>query len=57
MREKINIDRCEPWAQGYFKPKGKWAKRQIHKLARRMKDLDINRKGIYNRIGIWMEWS
>ena len=57
MREKINPDRMFPWESGYFKPKGKWEKRRIHKLARRLEDLDINRKGIYNRIGVHWEWS
>ena len=59
MVEKIRIVKHlhKKHPQGYFKPKGKYCKRSIHKLARRMKDLDTNRKGIYNRIGVYWEWD
>jgi len=59
MTEKIKPSDLKEnnYISGYFKPKGKKQKRQIHKLARRMKDLDIRRKGIYNRIGVHWEWS
>ena len=63
MNEKIKLDRLHPyrgghyWESGYFKPTGKIEKRTIHKKIRRMKDLDTNRKGIYNRIGVVWDWS
>lgn len=57
MREKMNPNRFDRYHSGYWKPQGKLEKRFIHKIARRMKNLDINRKGIYNRIGVYMEWS
>ena len=53
-KEKIKM--IGSWKSGYFKPSGKREKRAVHKLARRAKDLDINRKGIYNRIGVHWEW-
>lgn len=43
-------------SNGYWKPSGKWAKRNIHKKARRMNNLDTNRRGIYNRIGVYFDW-
>jgi hypothetical protein len=61
MIEKINMADINPyitgWQSGYFKPSGKKQKRAIHKQVRKIKDLDINRKGIYNRIGVFWEWS
>lgn len=63
MNEKIKSDRFHPyregyyWESGYFKPSGKKEKRIIHKKIRRIKDLDIRRKGIYNRIGVVWDWS
>jgi len=57
MIEKINLPTKNRWESGYFRPKGKYEKRQIHKQIRRIKNLDTNRKGIYNRIGVYMEWS
>ncbi len=52
MIEKMLTSREAPYTSGYFRPKGRYEKRSIHKLIRRMKDLDTNRKGIYNRIGV-----
>jgi hypothetical protein len=61
MIEKMNPDRfdnsIDNSKSGYWKPKGKWCKRSIHKLARRINNLDTNRKGIYNRIGVYWEWN
>jgi len=57
MKEKMNCDRGDIYYSGYWKPKGKYCKRWIHKLARRSKNLDTGRKGIYNRIGVNWEWS
>lgn len=55
MNEKIKNP--SKFDSGYFKPKGKIEKRRIHKLIRRTKDLPIEKKGIYNRIGIYWEWG
>jgi hypothetical protein len=57
MIEKMNPNRFDRYHSGYWKPQGKKEKRFIHKIARRLKDLDTGRKGIYNRIGVYMEWS
>ena len=59
MKEKINVnvDLDSRWMSGYFKPSGKYEKRAIHKMIRRIKDLDTNKKGIYNRIGVIWNWS
>ena len=57
MIEKMKLNRCKDWGySGYWKPQGKECKRYIHKIARRNKNLDTNRKGVYNRIGIHFEW-
>ena len=58
MREKITAieKKNSSWISGYFKP-DKAEKRIIHKKVRRIKDLDISKKGIYNRIGVHWEWS
>ena len=52
--EKIKT--VDSWTSGYFKPSGKKQKRSIHKKIRRMDNLDTNKKGIYNRIGVHWEW-
>ena len=57
MSKKRKRERYGWFESGIWKPTGKGNKRRIHKRIRRMKDLDINRKGIYNRIGVWFEWS
>ncbi len=58
MIEKTKVNRYSwnMFLQGYFKPSGKLEKRRIHKLARKS-NLDMNRKGIYNRLGIYHEWN
>jgi hypothetical protein len=56
MIEKIKWQRMPFISNGYWKPSGKWAKRNIHKKARRMNNLDTNRRGIYNRIGVYFDW-
>jgi hypothetical protein len=57
MKEKVILERIHGWPglSGYFKPKGHMAKRRIHKLIRKMHDIPIRQRGIYNRIGIEME--
>jgi len=55
MKEKIRYDSSKKWVSGYFKPKGKWQKRRIHKKLRRLKGK--YRDGIMNRIGVHWDWS
>ena len=54
MKEKIKLQRGDSWMSGYFKPKGKYSKRAIHKKLRKMEG--NFRQGIMNRIGVHMEW-
>lgn len=54
MREKINPNRIHYYINGYFKPKGKYQKRIIHKKLRKMKG--IFRPGIMNALGISWTW-
>lgn len=56
MIEKLIVARnCRSVYSGYFKPRGKIEKRQIHKKLRKMKG--SYRPGIMNAIGIPWSWS
>lgn len=54
MKEKIVLRGDVRYMNGYFKPKGKWAKRRIHKMLRRMHG--TQRPGIMNAIGCEWNW-
>ncbi len=55
MKEKIIMGRCDlRYMNGYFKPKGKYIKRRIHKMLRRMPG--THRPGIMNAIGCEWNW-
>lgn len=57
MKEKLNINDLDHPYNGYFKPKGKYEKRRVHKKFRRMKNIPTNLKGIMNRIGVHWTWE
>jgi len=57
MNEKINRNDTDSYVNDYFKPKGKYEKRKVHKKFRRMKNLPTNLKGIMNRVGVYCEWE